>query len=625
MIRNTPIPLIFCLFLTAMLNAQILDFNKRVDVVLPQSKLNVVMYAQASSSPNSKSYFYLPCNLRLSVNNDGKPKFLLLNYITDNKVSGAIMHGSIEWGLTKEQEREAERELQRKVPGAKLQGAAFVKAEGAAAEGTGMANFSVVSAYAGEVQTGPVVTMPGAPTPFKANFEDYTKATIFTETVKNKKLPAADLSMYMGFKYFVKVEGIKGTITVDYEKLYKALDSLNQSASWSTKKKWLLFFPYRVKDTYNVQKSKVFLDEINETYGVKITIDDNSAIANLQPELSSKIIEIFTNAAMNRIGAKPEDEFNVGNFRRPTDSLIIPSHEKYSVSSTTLQQLRVKKKETFTLNYNVTVPMVYFTGANLKDWEGVLNSCTDCIPEPLVIKNIDDKIGSFQILLDDDLANTISSGLVTMTSVEYQSQTKSGSNIFTKEGLAPVAFNYVRTTRSVNDPFTIKMKIQPRGGEVMISTPQTNRDGIVAVSLSDFKLAIQDITTSTVSPELLEETGFVKSFIIAEYKLNGKWKRRTFTVKYNEDVQLTLLADSDSKIFTRVLHVNKNSKKNILTERQDFDLQPVVLVDVSEYISEEAIEAAHARFLAQKPSIKPGVIDIPASETSELDRFLQSR
>ena len=105
--------------------SQVLDYENRVDVILTDGT-HVTMFGRdkaLGSTQLNGEYFYLPVGLRLSKKLDGvTPEFLFMKYTTEQKadqggVQGAIMHFLMEWGLTPEQEKEAQKLLEEKTKG----------------------------------------------------------------------------------------------------------------------------------------------------------------------------------------------------------------------------------------------------------------------------------------------------------------------------------------------------------------------------------------------------------------------------------------------------------------------------------------------------------------------------
>jgi hypothetical protein len=117
MIRNRLyIKLLFGFFLICLVSAgQRLIPESKMDVVLSDST-RVILYRAITSDQVNNACYYLPVNFRISEK-AGKPEFSFLSYDSDQdgRNDGAIMHMLLTWGLTEDQQTEAERFLRGKV------------------------------------------------------------------------------------------------------------------------------------------------------------------------------------------------------------------------------------------------------------------------------------------------------------------------------------------------------------------------------------------------------------------------------------------------------------------------------------------------------------------------------
>jgi hypothetical protein len=101
------------------------------------------------SIDNPKTYYYIVDKARLAQDKNGRPKFSFMRFARHQKSKqaeayslqrsegGGIVHAVVELGVTKEQIRAAERELKRKVSGARLKGPVIYK----------KGNFALISAF----------------------------------------------------------------------------------------------------------------------------------------------------------------------------------------------------------------------------------------------------------------------------------------------------------------------------------------------------------------------------------------------------------------------------------------------------------------------------------------------
>jgi hypothetical protein len=89
--------------------------GSKMVIVLSDSS-SVILYRAVTSDHVNNACYYLPVNFRISER-AGKPEFSFISYDSDEdgKNDGAIMHLLLTWGLTEEQQTEAEKLIRGKV------------------------------------------------------------------------------------------------------------------------------------------------------------------------------------------------------------------------------------------------------------------------------------------------------------------------------------------------------------------------------------------------------------------------------------------------------------------------------------------------------------------------------
>ncbi|MCI4670723.1 MAG: hypothetical protein MRZ79_21490 [Bacteroidia bacterium] len=214
--------MIFGILLLRPGQAQVIDNENKVNVILSDG-VNVTLYGAAStlSDEKSKEYYYMPTKLRLSKKADGTPMFLFLKYTTEDprgdESNGAILHMLMEYGLTREQERELGNKLKRQVKGAVLKGVVDVDP---AEENS----IQIVSATLNNkkrvrtlVHSGKAPKFPGNKIAVAAEL-DKNAAQLMDATFKETS-SIADLSITLAYDYHVRVPAVKGYIIEDWSKL----------------------------------------------------------------------------------------------------------------------------------------------------------------------------------------------------------------------------------------------------------------------------------------------------------------------------------------------------------------------------------------------------------------------
>jgi hypothetical protein len=184
-------------------------------------------------------YYYLPVKLRLSEKIDGTPEFLFMKYTTEQRVDaggaqGAIMHFLMEWGLNKEQEKEATEKLRAKVATLKASSSnsKFKKVEPVNVTIAGPVkiissneeSFRIISAILGDKSTAPSVVssgrspaLPGQKVAVAAKLDKIGAQLLAATFEKNRSI--SDVSLELRFKYKVLTPGIKGQIKIQWQKI----------------------------------------------------------------------------------------------------------------------------------------------------------------------------------------------------------------------------------------------------------------------------------------------------------------------------------------------------------------------------------------------------------------------
>jgi len=106
--------------------AQTLSADSLISITLSDNS-EVTLYAKAD---DPLAYYYLPTNLRVAEGPSGKPLLTLLTYLTqgvesttENQTDGGALSAFVTWGMTQSLRNELATLLERKKPGAKLEGA----------------------------------------------------------------------------------------------------------------------------------------------------------------------------------------------------------------------------------------------------------------------------------------------------------------------------------------------------------------------------------------------------------------------------------------------------------------------------------------------------------------------
>ncbi|MEO6131493.1 MAG: hypothetical protein ABIQ02_06570, partial [Saprospiraceae bacterium] len=217
-----------------LLSSQTLDYENRVGIVLGDGT-QVVMYgrAQTLNSDFTGEYYYLPVGLRLSKKEDGQtPEFLFLKYTTEERtdvggVQGALLHFLMEWGLTPQQEADAQKRLEAKikdlsktnpkyaaVTNPKILGPVDVKPDGDN-------SFRIISGVLDKspnmVTSGVAPVLPGLKCAVAAKMDKNDAQLLAASFEKTRSISDVDVQLF--FTYNVLYPAVDGLITVDWSKI----------------------------------------------------------------------------------------------------------------------------------------------------------------------------------------------------------------------------------------------------------------------------------------------------------------------------------------------------------------------------------------------------------------------
>ncbi len=239
-------------------------YGQHVDIKLKDGT-NVRCFSAATDDVEkiSKNYYYLPANPRISKHKDGTPKFSMIRFVTNKTkeaggAEGAIIHFSVEYGLTKKQKQETARELKKEIKGAKLKGAVPLEV---GAEGN---SFSVVSATLTDkeftstlVTTGRAPVMEGQQVSVAARLDAYG-ATLLA---KSMEMPTTDIDVVFDLKYVVKLPAYDVKITINYDQYHEIETEYTETREKKTKSK--RYWNPKWYNTMNIstKKSTVLTEE----------------------------------------------------------------------------------------------------------------------------------------------------------------------------------------------------------------------------------------------------------------------------------------------------------------------------------------------------------------------------
>ena len=329
---------------------QNLDFNTKETIPLNDGTI-ITLYAQLTGSGStakpSKNYFYLPTQIMLSKDPVSKvPDFLFLKYVTNERedqggVNGALMHFLMQTGFTQTQLSEVQAKLDARVSGAKVKGPVdLFGAEDAQ-------SFTITSAVVNKeggmtkslVTSGRAPLYQGGKVAVATNLNKYG-AQLMAATFE-KANSITDLSVNLLYKYYLKVTGLSGKITVDYEKMSKMIKEDKVTAEYR-----------RVESKNSVQESQSW----NEFHSLYNKMVENSVITQeinegpVSNATSEKLTEMFFQLFMSKFTTPATDQPPPPPSEKEKEYL--PGKNSaygYYLNVKRIEQSLVKKKEVITI------------------------------------------------------------------------------------------------------------------------------------------------------------------------------------------------------------------------------------------------------------------------------------
>ncbi|MEM9687518.1 MAG: hypothetical protein AAF934_11440, partial [Bacteroidota bacterium] len=373
-----------CLSLLKGIQAQVMDSQNKIDVVLDDGT-QVIMYGKAVTRSNlfAEQYYYLPTNLRLSSRPDGTKEFLFLKFTSEERgqPQGAIMHFLMEWGLTPQQEREAQIKLRQKVASLRrnpespykniqepvLVGAADVSVE----DGS---SFRIISSVltdkgmANVVTSGKASTLPGAKVAVAAKL-DKTAAQLLAATFE-KNRSVTDVSLELNFNYNVRFPAVDGQIIIDWQKVQKTIkkDMARYSETTTGKKNKKTYRSYNeVRDVYN---------EMIENKAVVFEIDKNTT----NDEVADKIVEGFMNVFLKALTDVDNDSPPAEPSKKEKEDMPdIKYGRSYTYNRTKAEKHYKRVRQVYNLKYRTAITKPISLTGNMGAWYDGVRDNPKCV------------------------------------------------------------------------------------------------------------------------------------------------------------------------------------------------------------------------------------------------------
>lgn len=508
---------------------QNLDFNTKETIPLNDGTI-ITLYAQLTGSGStakpSKNYFYLPTQIMLSKYPVSKvPDFLFLKYVTNERedqggVNGALMHFLMQTGFTQTQLSEVQAKLDARVSGAKVKGPVdLFGAEDAQ-------SFTITSAVVNKeggmtkslVTSGRAPLYQGGKVAVATNLNKYG-AQLMAATFE-KANSITDLSVNLLYKYYLKVTGLSGKITVDYEKMSKMIKEDKVTAEYR-----------RVESKNSVQESQSW----NEFHSLYNKMVENSVITQeinegpVSNATSEKLTEMFFQLFMSKFTTPATDQPPPPPSEKEKEYL--PGKNSaygYYLNVKRIEQSLVKKKEVITINYTFSLPMELSITQNLKTFYNSAKDNKNCVASVLLDDNFY-KHMDIRFQVGSDVLKMFDMNEVDLVTVDVLKKRNSGNHFtstisFTKDDIAKkgsvAGITYASGDDKNAEMYQYRTQWSMKGGIKFPQNPQYVVGSMQASTL-DLPITAHKIEFEA-DPEKLKELGISRAIMQVRYSKFGE-------------------------------------------------------------------------------------------------------
>jgi hypothetical protein len=587
---------------------QNLDFNSKTLVTLNDGTA-ITLYAQTvgsgSAAKAGKNYYYVPTQAMISKNPLTQvPEFLFLKYVTEERedqggVNGALMHFLMQLGYTKEQLAELQTKMAAKVEGAVVKGPVDLFAS--EDQNSFRITSGVVNREGGMVKS--LITSGKAP------LQEGAKVAVATNLNKNgAQLLAAtfkenssitDLSCDFFYKYYVKVNGLKAKITIDYEKISQLVKEDKVTAEYR-----------RIETKESVQESQSW-NEMHKVYDKlveknAIIIEIDQGIPNATTE---KLTELFFQVFMDRL-AEPATDKPVAGPPSEAEKEYLPGKKDaygYYLNVKRIEESVRKKREVIYMNYNYMLGMPVAFSQNLKTWYNSVANNKNCVFD-VVLNDKFYKHMDIRFVLDLE-AKEMFDQEVNYVTVNVKKKRSSGNDFtervtldkkyVTEKGIT-AAVSYAAGSDNNADMYQYMVQWSLRGGNVYPSNPAWEKGQMEAVTLKP--PVVPRTIEFEADLEKLKEYGISRATLQVRYKKYGEEVEENIHVspaKNEALVSKMIFMDRDSRGYAYRLVMNHTTEGKLalpwdakVNDNYVYAVVPEELRDKTSELFIKAIDAA---------------------------------
>jgi len=550
--------------------AETLASDKRISVVL-DDQTQVTLYGAVGNGTDGKTdYYYLPPRLSLSTNEEGSPEFMFMKFITDESednggVSGAILHFLVEWGLTSDQEEELSDRLEDDFDG-NLAGAAtmlpsndegptFYLVSGTLSDG-GLGDTSLVT-------SGQAALVPGGKAAAASRMDSNAAEVLATTFEEDSNI--TDVTAVMNMQYAVLVEGVQGTVTVDWSKIAREAETIRanyeRTLTPNQRKKTKCFIVWcrdnTLSDyTYSYDEVQSQFSFLSENEYVSFEFQQGDIPEEVAAPVRDAFIQYFIAAVTEASEPTPPPPARDADDEEEEEPLNIRQGAGYTYNSSKLESRISRGSERLDLDVDITVRYPYTLVGNMKSWYTLAAEDPYKVQEVLLADKFFDRRDILFVL--DGNVEDIFEDHVNMVTVEVQKDRGDqpafeDSRTFTRGNLGDEgtlrSMTYARLGDEPNSgTYQYRTQWNFRGGKRLM-VPQ---DGWETGSWEGITLAAPvEARTIELEGDLeeLEEAGFTRVTAQVRYPLFGEEEEENIQLtvsRGNALVENTMVMDADA-------------------------------------------------------------------------------
>lgn len=406
--------LIFTVCLINQADAQLLEYGTNQDIILNDGTVvncirqmsDEMITLDKDGKPNPikpmNNYYYLPCNLRLGMRPDAVPEFLFTKFTTESRtgVSGAIMHFLMEWGLTQDQQKEAEAALQKATGNkeAKLMGTVDLSTD---KDG---GSFQIISATLSDKSMATAILNGSAPMVAGGKVAIATRLTAdgaqLLASSFEKAKSIADLSIELRYKYTLIIPAFKAKMIYDWSRLKDLTDNSKYDKTRAVKQDfsnapWWSCLRSETTDITNESQMRSVMDSLMEKKFVymdmlETTNENPEKVAAIRTAFLDMFLKQFTTANENpeissieQGSAKPKED----GFDKATDMLTgavdwitgTSRTKEVHIKNTFHQKVSQGKREEINFQSRLPITKDHPLTGNLASWYNGVRDNKSCV------------------------------------------------------------------------------------------------------------------------------------------------------------------------------------------------------------------------------------------------------